>query len=180
MGNQALKKEENVVAYTKYDTMENIEEKMDQNQWLLDQYREKNKNIEIKDLYVDINKSAMSDRPAFNRLMKDILDGKIDKVVVLGGLERLSRSSEEVKKICESVEIITVEQTMRVINFNEPIMDSMKEDIVGGLLESLERYYKQENRIRSQRGQELKQKRKEERKRKYEMNQKSKQKEKTI
>lgn len=170
-------KKENVVTYTRYGTMENIEEKMYQNQWLLDQYRNKNKGIEIKDLYIDVNKSAMSNRPEFNRLMKDITLGKIDKVVVIGGISKLSRNMEELEKMKEYVEIITVEPTITVSNLNKPLTNYINENLVRDLLDSFEEYYKEENRKRSQRGQELKKKLKEERRRKYEMNQNLKQKE---
>ena len=112
MGKQELKKEK-IAPYIRYETLENIEQEMHQKQWLLDQYRDQNKNVEIKDLYIDVNKSAMSDRPAFNRLMKDILDGKIDKVVVLGEISKLSRNCEEIEKIKEYVEIEAIVPTIR-------------------------------------------------------------------
>ena len=151
MENQELKKVKRIAPYTRYGTMENIEEEMYQKQWLLDRYRDRNKNIEIKNLYVDVNKSAMSDRPEFNRLMEDIIEGKIDKVVVLGGISKLSRNCEEIEKIKECVEIETVEPTIKVTNLNKPIDDDPIK-----IIEFLNKCYREYLRRRIKQGIKLK------------------------
>lgn len=117
MEKQELKKEENIVSYSRYDTKENIHEKLFIGKFILDQYA-KEKGIEFVDYYVDIPEQTVESRPQFNRLMKNIELGKIDKVVVLGGIERLSRNHEEMMKILESVEIDIIEQIIKVTNFS--------------------------------------------------------------
>lgn len=153
MENQELKKVKRIAPYTRYGTMENIEGEMYQKQWLLDQYRDRNKNIEIKNLYVDVNKSAMSDRPEFNRLMEDIIEGKIDKVVVLGGISKLSRNCEEIEKIKEYVEIETVEPTIKVTNLNNNVEN---ENFVRELSAIFSEYYRKDLSKRIKQGIALK------------------------
>lgn len=140
MENQALKKEENVVSYSRHDTKENIDEKLFIDKFILDQYA-KEKGIEFVDYYVDIPEQTVESRPQFNRLMKDIELGKIDKVVVLGGIERLSRNHEEIMKILESVEIDIIEQIIKVANLNEHKID---EDNVTKILTLFSEYYRKE------------------------------------
>lgn len=130
MESQELKKVKKVAPYIRCGINENTEEKMYQYQEWLEQYINKNSDVEIKGLYIDINKSTIDDRPAFYRLMDNILEGKIDKVVVLGGISKLSRNWEEIEEIKEYVEIESVEPVkskIKVTNLNEPINNLFNE-----------------------------------------------------
>lgn len=115
MENQELK--EKIAPYQRISRGENVEESLIIQKYILDQYA-KEKGIEFVDYYVDIPEQTVESRPQFNRLMKNIELGKIDKVVVLGGIERLSRNHEEMMKILESVEIDIIEQIIKVTNFS--------------------------------------------------------------
>lgn len=70
----------------------------------LEEYQKKN-NIKIVDIYRDIHKSVGDERLEYNRLIKDIFEGKVKKLVVIGA-ERLTRNNEILYKIEHSVELI--------------------------------------------------------------------------
>ena len=109
----------NVIAYINYDSYEEAEKEAQYYQNILNKYVEQNKSDEVQDFYIDINKSAFSDRPAYNRLMKDILMEKVDKIIAVGGLNKLSRNGEELSKIAEKVEVIVIEPTIKATKLNE-------------------------------------------------------------
>lgn len=140
MENQELKKEEKIAPYNRISKGENVEESLIVQKSILKQYA-KEKGIEFVENYVDIHKQTVEDRPAFNRLMKDIVLGKIDKVVVVGGLERLSRNHEEMIKIFESVEIDVVYPTIKVTNFSKNVEN---ENFVSGLIDFSNECYRKE------------------------------------
>lgn len=148
MENQELE-EERIATYQRISKEKNIDESLVVQKSILEQYA-KEKGIEFVENYVDIYKQTVEDRPAYNRLMKDILLGKIDKVVVVGGLERLSRNHKDMIKIFESVEIDIVYPTIKVTNLGKSTGDIIQ------LNPFCNEYYKKELSKKIKRGLELK------------------------
>lgn len=81
-----------------------MEESLIVQRLILKKYAEEN-GIEFVENYVDIHKHTVEDRPAYNRLIKDIFEGKIDMLVVIGGTDRLTRKMEILEKIMQCVKM---------------------------------------------------------------------------
>ena len=79
-----------IASYQRISKGENVDESLVVQKLILEKYAKDN-DIEFIGNYVDIHKQTIEDRPEYNRLVKDIFEGKIDKLVIVGGLDRLSR-----------------------------------------------------------------------------------------
>lgn len=99
---------ERIVSYQRILKGENVQTRLLAHQLSLDNYSEEN-DIEFAENYVDIEETATDDRPNYNRLMQDIAEGNIDKLVVLGSVDRLSKEKSVIDKISKEVEIILIE-----------------------------------------------------------------------
>lgn len=91
-------KEERIASYQRISNGKDIDESLAVERLILGKYA-KDEDIEFVENYVDIHKSTNEDRPEFNRLIKDIFLGEIDKLVVVGGCDRLSRDIYEIDQI---------------------------------------------------------------------------------
>ena len=82
--------------------------------WLEPSYLEmearyyRNNDVEIGDAYFDENCTNDYDRPQYNRLIKDIFEGKINTIMVFGGLDRLTKDESVLDKIKKNVQEIIV------------------------------------------------------------------------
>lgn len=93
-----------VASYQRISKGENIDDSLVVQKLILEKFAKDN-SLEVIDNYVDIHKQAIEDRPAYNRLVKDIFEGKIDTIIVLGGNERLTRNLETLSKIEQNVKV---------------------------------------------------------------------------
>lgn len=80
-----------IASYQRISKGENVDESIVVQKLILEKYAKDN-DIEFIGNYVDIHKQTIEDRPEYNRLVKDIFEGKIDELVIVGGLDRLSRN----------------------------------------------------------------------------------------
>lgn len=97
-------KKEKIGCYRRISKGDDIDQSLAVQQVILNKYAKDN-NIKFVESYVDTHKQTVEDRPGFNRLMKDILLGKIDTLVVVGGADRLTRNTEILERISYEVKI---------------------------------------------------------------------------
>lgn len=112
-----------VYARRSFDDMEDTESNTIVNQKeMINSYINKEGNMSIVDYYIDDGYSGTTfDRPSFQEMMKDIVDGRINTIIVKD-LSRLGRNSIEVGKYIEDIFPI---YNIRIIAINDNV-DSFK------------------------------------------------------
>lgn len=110
-----------VARYTRISPQKNIEETLEKQEEELQEYVKKNNYIVVEN-YIDLHKGGYSEEtPALKRLIEDINNNKIDTVIVMGGLDRLSRNNEIIMQIVDKVNVICIENGVETLNSNKPI-----------------------------------------------------------
>lgn len=121
-----------VYARRSFDDMEDIESNTIVNQKeMINSYINKEDNIKIVDYYIDDGYSGTTfDRPGFQEMMKDIIDGRINTIIVKD-LSRLGRNSIEVGKYIEDIFPI---YNIRIIAINDNVDSFKKPNSINDLI----------------------------------------------
>ena len=98
---------------------------------MINSFISKETNMTIVDYYIDDGYSGTTfDRPGFQEMMKDIVDGRINTIIVKD-LSRLGRNSLEVGKYIEDIFPI---YNIRIIAINDSIDSFKKPDSINDLI----------------------------------------------
>lgn len=98
---------------------------------MINSFISKENNMTIVDYYVDDGYSGTTfDRPAFQEMMRDIVDGRINTIIVKD-LSRLGRNSLEVGKYIEEIFPI---YNIRIIAINDNVDSFKKPDSINDLI----------------------------------------------
>lgn len=98
---------------------------------MINSFISKETNMTIVDYYIDDGYSGTTfDRPGFQEMMKDIIDGRINTIIVKD-LSRLGRNSLEVGKYIEDIFPI---YNIRIIAINDSIDSFKKPDSINDLI----------------------------------------------
>ena len=98
---------------------------------MINSFISKETNMTIVDYYIDDGYSGTTfDRPGFQEMMKDIVDGRINTIIVKD-LSRLGRNSLEVGKYVEDIFPI---YNIRIIAINDSIDSFKKPDSINDLI----------------------------------------------
>ena len=97
-----------VAIYNRISKGKDIDRSLKEQMEIIESYQRKN-DVEIK-VYTDIHKSTIDDREAYNKLITDIFEGKIESLIVLGNLDRLTRKIKILAKIEQIVEVQVVDK----------------------------------------------------------------------
>ena len=121
-----------VYARRSFDDMEDTESNTIVNQKeMINSYISKEENMEIVDYYIDDGYSGTTfDRPSFQEMMKDIVDGRINTIIVKD-LSRLGRNSIEVGKYIEDIFPI---YNIRIIAINDNVDSFKKPNSINDLI----------------------------------------------
>lgn len=115
-----------------FDDGENSESYTIKNQKaLIESYLENKPNIVIEDYYVDDGYTGTNfDRPGFKRLLQDVVNGKINGIIVKD-LSRLGRNHREVGKYIEEVFPI---YDIRIISVNDNVDSYLDPESISSLI----------------------------------------------
>lgn len=69
-----------------------------------------NNDVELVGIYRDINCHTVEERPEYNRMIKDIFEGKVDKIAVVEYQSKLTRNLDIQMKIRKAVEIVEINE----------------------------------------------------------------------
>lgn len=103
-----------VAIYSRISPEKNLAEEIKKENKIVSAYLENN-DIELVGIYRDIECHTVEERPQYNKLIKDIFEGKIDKLVITG-TDRLTRNNEIFEKIENAVEIILLDENGKKSN----------------------------------------------------------------
>lgn len=103
-----------VAFYNRTSPQKNLAEEIKKENKIVSAYLENN-DIELVGIYRDIECHTVEERPQYNKLIKDIFEGKIDKLVITG-TNRLTRNIEILEKIGNAVEIILLDENGKKSN----------------------------------------------------------------
>lgn len=103
-----------VAFYNRTSPQRNLAEEIKKENKIVSAYLENN-DIELVGIYRDIECHTVEERPQYNKLIKDIFEGKIDKLVITG-TNRLTRNIEILEKIGNAVEIILLDENGKKSN----------------------------------------------------------------
>lgn len=103
-----------VAIYNRTSPQKNLAEEIKKENKIVSAYLENN-DIELVGIYRDIECHTVEERPQYNKLIKDIFEGKIDKLVITG-TNRLTRNIEILEKIGNAVEIILLDENGKKSN----------------------------------------------------------------
>lgn len=103
-----------VAIYNRISPERNLAEEIKKENKMVSAYLENN-DIELVGIYRDIECHTVEERPQYNKLIKDIFEGKVDKLVITG-TDRLTRNFEILEKIRNAVEIILLDENVKETN----------------------------------------------------------------
>lgn len=115
-----------------FDDGENSESYTIKNQKaLIESFLENKPNIEIEDYYIDDGYTGTNfERPGFKRLMQDVVNGKINGIIVKD-LSRLGRNHKEVGKYIEEIFPI---YDLRIISVNDNVDSYLDPESISSLI----------------------------------------------
>lgn len=103
-----------VAIYNRISPGKDLAEEIMQENKIVGAYLENN-DIELVGIYRDVNCHTVEERPAYNQVIKDIFEGKVDTLVVTN-ISRLTRNQEIEQKIFDTVEVIQIGENGKEIN----------------------------------------------------------------
>ena len=109
-----------VAFYNRTSPQRNLAEEIKKENKIVSAYLENN-DIELVGIYRDIECHTVEERPQYNKLIKDIFEGKIDKLVITG-TDRLTRNNEIFVKIANAVEIILLDENGKQCNIGDDML----------------------------------------------------------
>lgn len=109
-----------VAFYNRTSPQKNLAEEIKKENKIISAYLENN-DIELVGIYRDIECHTVEERPQYNKLIKDIFEGKIDKLVITG-TNRLTRNIDILEKIENAVEIILLDENGKQCNIHNDIL----------------------------------------------------------
>ncbi|WP_373116162.1 recombinase family protein [Coprobacillus cateniformis] len=115
-----------------FDDGENSESYTIKNQKaLIESFLENKANIEIEDYYIDDGYTGTNfERPDFKRMLQDVVNGKINSIIVKD-LSRLGRNHREVGKYIEEVFPV---YDIRIISVNDNVDSYLDPDSISSLI----------------------------------------------
>ncbi len=109
-----------VAIYNRTSPQKNLAEEIKKENKIVSAYLENN-DVELVGIYRDIECHTVEERPQYNKLIKDIFEGKIDKLVITG-TNRLTRNIEILEKIRNAVEIILLDENGKQCNIGNDML----------------------------------------------------------
>lgn len=95
---------------------EDLAEEIKKENKVVSKYIENN-DVELVGIYRDINCHTVEERPEYNRMIKDIFEGKVDKIAVVEYQSKLTRNLDIQMKIENAVEIVEIDENGKEKNY---------------------------------------------------------------